>query len=276
MNPEPLSARLGFGATAELTLRVSVGALVRVLFEYRDRPMLALERRARLVRTEMGASVEVKSQPFGGAVRIQNAGPLQGLIGGFHFDSEASALEQDFRIFIRPGDWESVQEFCLRHFDRSHDPVLESDPRRELAEEFAETMGVELESAQYACRKLGTLLEEHPSPTENLHAAHFPTVRIYRIFEARILDPSLASLIHHKSKKCTDQELRERALEDSKNGGAGKANRVLTLPLARVHSAFLSVPPHARNSPISLEGHRLDETVAAVFGDIPVPKYRRL
>ncbi len=277
MQPESLPAQIGIGATPELSLRVSVGALVRVLLEPRDDgPMLALERRATLVRTEMGASVEVKSQPFGGAVRIQDVGPLQDLIGDFHFDSEASALEHDFRIFIRPGDWESVQEFCLQHFDQPHDPVLESDPARELTEEFAETIGVGLEPVQYVCQKLGTLLEEHPSPTENPHAAHYPTVRIYRIFEARIRDPAIAAALLKSSNHCSDQDLRERALEDSENGGAGRASRVLTLPLARLYKAYLSMPPQSRNSPISFEGHRLDETVAAVLDDIPVPKYRRL
>lgn len=277
MKPESLSARIGIGATPELSLRVSVATLARVLFEHpEDGPMLALERRATLVSTEMGASVEVKSQPFGGAVRIQDIGPLQDVIGEFHFDSEASALEHDFRLFIRPADWESVRGFCLRHFDQPHDPVLESDPARELTEEFAETMGVRLESAQYTCQKLGTLLEDHPSPTANIHAAHYHTVRIYRIFEARILDPSLASVMLENSNNCSDQDLRERALEDSETGGPGKASRVLTLPLARILKAYLSVPRQSRNSPISCEGHRLDETIAAVLDDIPVPKYRRL
>lgn len=277
MKPESLSARIGIGATPELSLRVSVGALVRVLLEQReDGPMLALERRATLVRAKAEVRVEVKSQPFGGALRIQDVGPLRELIGEFQFDSEASALEHDFRIFIRPADWESVRGFCLRHFDQPHDPVLESDPVRELTEEFAETMGIEVESAQFTCRKLGTLIEDHPSPAENVHALHYPTARIYRIFEARILDPSLASAMLENSNNCSDQDLRERALEDSEKGGPGRASRVLTLPLARIQKAYLSVQPQSRNSPISFQGYRLDETVAAVLDNIPVPKYRRL
>ena len=97
----------GIGATQELSLRVSVATLVRVLFENpRDGElMLTLERKATLHETENGRVVEVKSQPFGGAIRIQDLSMMRDLIGDFHFDSEESRSEQDFRIFIRPSDW---------------------------------------------------------------------------------------------------------------------------------------------------------------------------
>ena len=58
----------GIGATPDLSLRVSVATLVRVIFENpaNGEWMLALERKATLQNTE----VEVKSHPFGGAIRI--------------------------------------------------------------------------------------------------------------------------------------------------------------------------------------------------------------
>src|ERR1700690_705437 len=97
----------GIGATEELSLRVSVATLVRVLFRNpRDGDlMLALERKATLHKAENERIVEVKCQPFGGAIRILDLKRIQGLIGDFHFDSERSRSEQDFRIFIGPSEW---------------------------------------------------------------------------------------------------------------------------------------------------------------------------
>ncbi|HEU0296785.1 MAG TPA: hypothetical protein VFR47_28870, partial [Anaerolineales bacterium] len=131
---KPNHDEIGVGATKDLSLRVSVATLVRVLFEHprAGESMLALERKATLRETENGRIVEVKSQPFGGAVRILDLMKLRDLIGDFHFDSERSRSEQDFRIFIRPSDWSVVREFCIQHFSRIDDPILETDPTREL------------------------------------------------------------------------------------------------------------------------------------------------
>src|SRR6266496_4462703 len=108
----------GIGATSELSLRVSAATLARVLFENpRDGDlMLALERKATLYEAKNERVVEVKSQPFGGAIRILDLNMMRDLIGDFHFDSKRSRSEQDFRIFIRPSDWEVVRQFCLQHF----------------------------------------------------------------------------------------------------------------------------------------------------------------
>ena len=59
---------------SEVNLCVSVATLVRALFENpRDGEwMLALERQATL--RESGRAVEVKSRPFGGAIRILEPG----------------------------------------------------------------------------------------------------------------------------------------------------------------------------------------------------------
>lgn len=55
-----------------MSLRVSVATLVRVLFKNpkNDEFMPALKRKATLRETDNGRVVEVKSQPFGGAIRI--------------------------------------------------------------------------------------------------------------------------------------------------------------------------------------------------------------
>ncbi len=268
----------GIGPTRELSLRVSSATLVRVLLE---RPgdgelMLALERKATFHDGETGQVVEVKSQPFGGALRIQDLGTLQRIIGDFHFDGRESLAEQDFRIFIQPSDWEAVRAFCLRHFHSLTDSSLETDPTRELTEEFADTLGIELKQDQYTYRAVGTILEDHPTPTKNSHAVGYSTARIYRIFEARILDAGLASAMIKNSESCSDHDLRTLAMQNLRSGGPGRANAMLILPFKDLGTAYSSTPLAVRNKPISFHGHQLDETVAAILDGVNVPKYRRL
>jgi hypothetical protein len=147
----PKAHEIGIGPTAELSLRASVATLVRVLFKNPndDELMLALERRATLRGTEGGGAVRVKSQPFGGAIRIFDVRTICDLLGDFHFDSERSRAEQDFRIFIRPSAWSLLREFCLEHISLDDDLILETIPTRELVEEFAETLGIDLQPEQY-------------------------------------------------------------------------------------------------------------------------------
>ncbi len=278
MNPKSLRSEIGVGATNELSLRVSVATLVRVLFEHprTGALWLALERKATRQETASGPVMEVKSQPFGGAIRILDLPALQDVLPEFHFDSEQSRSERDFRIFIHPSEWEAVQACCLAHLNRRDGLVLESDPSRELAEEFADTLKITLNPAQYSLRAVGTILEDQPSTTAYIYARGYPTTRIYRIFEARILDPSLAVTMLRNSETCSDEELRRLGLEDSLSGGSGKANAVLTLPLPEVYAEYQAVRPEAGIAPIWIQGHELDETVAAVLEDVSVPKYRRV
>jgi hypothetical protein len=67
--------------------------------------MLVLEREATLHETENGHVIQIKSQPFGGAIRILDPTKRYNLIGEFQFDSEHSRAEQDFRIFVRSSAW---------------------------------------------------------------------------------------------------------------------------------------------------------------------------
>jgi hypothetical protein len=269
---------IGIGATKELSLRVSVATLVRVLFEnLRDGDlMLALERKATLWEGEDRRFVDVKTQPFGGAIRLLDPKALRDLIGDFHFDSEESRSEQDFRIFIRPSDWHAVQGFCINHFRNFDNSVLESDPTRELAEEFADALEISLKPDQYVLKPVGTIIEDDPAPTENIHARGHLTSRVYRIFEVRILDSSVSRAMLTNSESYSNHDLRELALEDSRNGGKGRANAILALPLKLISDVYLAMPLEARNSPISFEDNHLDESVAAILDGVIVPKYRRL
>lgn len=275
---KPIHDQIGVGAMEDLSLRVSVATLVRVLFENPEDGilMLALERKATLLNAEAGQNVEVIAQPFGGALRILDPRILLDLIGNFHFDSEESRFEQDFRIFIRPTDWEIVRGFCLQHLTNSDVPVLEADPSRELAEEFADALKIQLEPDQYALTSLGTAIEDNPERTTNLKARGHLTARIYRIFEAHMVDTALSRAIITHHHRYSNQDLKELALGDARSGGKGRANGILSLPVNPLRKMYLAMSPQARNAPVLFHDHRLDETVAAILEGVAVPKYRRL
>ena len=263
----------GIGATAELSLRVSIATLVRVVFQHpnNDKRMLALERKATLHENK----IEVSSQPFGGAIRILDLGAIHNLIGDFHFDSERSRTEQDFRIFIRPSSWSVLREFCIQHLSVVDDPVLETDPNRELTEEFFDAIKINLQPGQYVSKPVTTVIENEAVPTDNIRARGIETVRVYRVYEAFILDTVFIDNMISNSASLSNQDLSEIALKDFKNGGKGRANAMLTLPLKQLSDHSLAMPPKERNSPIVFEEHKLSETVFAVLENIPVPKYQR-
>jgi hypothetical protein len=175
--------RPGIGATSDLSLRVSVATLTRVIFRHPKNGewMLALER----IATLHERSVDVKSQPFGGAIRILDLDTIHDLIGDFHFDSERSCAEQDFRIFIRPSSWSVLREFCIQCLSHPDDPVIETDPTRELTEEFSGALKVNLQPGQYEPKPTGVVVEDNPSPTENFYTRAYPTVRVYRILKPK-------------------------------------------------------------------------------------------
>lgn len=274
----PIHTEIGVGATDDLSLRVSVATLVRVVFKNPGNGdlMLALERKATLYETTNGRGVEVRSQPFGGAIHILDVNMLRGLIGDFHFDSKHSRAEEDFRLFIRPSDWSALREFCIRHLSHDNDPVLETDPTRELAQEFAEVLKVELMPEQYVCKPMGTIVENEPSLTGNFYTKGAPTVRVYRIFEASIMDLPLADALLRNSEGMSDRSLCELALTDFERGGNGWANAVLALPLKSISDFYYSLPLEARNVPVTFEKNLLDDTVCAVLEGFPVPKYQSL
>ena len=100
--------------------------------------------------------------------------------------------------------------------------------------------------------------------------------RVYRIFEARISDSSLARTIMMNSESLSHQDLCELALKDAQNDGKGRANAILALPIKRISDVYLAMSPKERNAPILVEENRLDETVPAVLEGITIPKYQRL
>jgi len=264
----------GIGTTDELSLRVSVATLARVIFKHPSNGewMLALERKATL----RGDKVEVKSQPFGGAIRIFDLYAIYDLIGDFHFDNERSSDERDFRLFIRPSSWSLLRKFCIQHLSNIDDPILETDPSRELVEEFADALNINLQPEQYTSIPVATIVEDQVVATDNFYARGAPTVRVYRIYEVTISDASLAHVMTIISESNSDQVLCELALNDHQIGGKGRHNAILALPLKQLGEFYSVLSLQERNAPISFENNRLDETVSAVFENIIVPKYQRL
>lgn len=256
-------------------LRVSVATYNQVLFPHPENggTMLALERKATVLED---GSVNVRAQPFGGGVRILDPNPLKQMLGKILFDSERSMQEQDFRILIPPFKWETVKQYCLHHLGNPSDLEIESTPDRELIEEFEETIQVDLKPSQYKVRPIGFVIEDHPVWTENWYARGYLTVRLYRVYKVQLIDDALCTFMLATSRKQSKQELRNLALKDLQNGGKGRANSILTLSFDVVLDAYRALPPERRYKKIVVNGHKLDESVLAILGDIEVPQYQRI
>jgi hypothetical protein len=102
------------------------------------------------------------------------------------------------------------------------------------------------------------------------------TARVYRVFEARILDASLAQAMMATSQGYSDRDLQHRVLVDFQKGSPAWANTVLTLPLKQISSLCAATLSEERGQPILFQNHSIDETVAAVLGGLNVPKYQRV
>ena len=267
---------IDIGATDELSLRVSAGVLVKVLFEnpQNRQSMLAFERTATL--REIGGKPEVivKTKPFGGGIRIINPQALKEHIGNFHYDSERSRQERDFRIFVHPESWEKIKEFCI-DMKEMREGVLVTSPDRELFEEFNDCLKIKITPEQYNLKYRGIAIEDFPSETDNIHAQGLPTVRIYYIFEAGIESSEIINLMLDSSRQNSDKDLQLIALEEAKHGGKGRANAVFTINTYDLKEFYLSIPNNKLNGLIPFKEHQLDGNVLAVLDEIKHPKYKR-
>ena len=268
---------IGIGATIELSLRVSVATLSKVIFDGRDTnlTMLALERTATWQEINGEPVITVKAKPFGGGVRLNKPEILLSLIGEFHFDSQRSRQEMDFRIQIRPEEWENVRGFCLHHF-QENDGVIESSPERELVEEFNDALKIKLTPDEFQLKPMGICIEENPSRTENLRAPGTPTVRIYKLYQGRITSPSLIAAILENNQDISNTDLQDLAWLDRHNGGRGRANGVLALPQDAVIEAYQVLPLEERSVTIKLKGHLIDSNVLATLEEVDTPRYKRI
>ena len=155
-------------------------------------------------------------------------------------------------------------------------PTISSltSPNRELVEEFAETLSVDLRPEQYVSKPVTTIVENRARSTENIYAPGTFTVRIYRIYEAVIVDSFLPHAMLKRGNDLSHQRLAELAIADAESGGKGKANAVLTLPWERLQGVYRAMMPAERDIPIVFEENRLDSSVAAILEEIAVPRYQ--
>jgi hypothetical protein len=269
--------QIGIGATGELSLRVSVATLVKVMFTnpIDGSRVLALERTATMQEFQGKVEVTVRAKPFGGAVRLINPQRLMRLIGNFHYDSDRSRQESDFRILIRPASWEKVKEICCNHLRKRENGILDSNPERELIEEFEDTLNIDLTGDQYRLNPRGIIIEDLPVDTENVRAIGLPTVRIYYTFEAWFESSDLVMRMAANSKQRTDEDLQEMAWTDAQHGGKGRANAILTLSLDDLTEMYRSLSIDLRSAPIRFKDHQLDGNVLAILEEVDQTRYKR-
>jgi len=265
---------IGVGATRELSLRASVGTLVRVLFRHPEtgQTMLALERTATLRKIDNQPEIVVRAKPFGGAVQITDPRALWKLIGDFHYDSEQSRQEMDFRILIQPATWEKVKEICHEHLNITKHIILDPSPERELMEEFEDTLRVRIIRSQYQLEARHIVIEDLPRATENVRAEGLPTVRLYYIFEARIESPEIIARLRANHQQHSDKDLENIAREDAHRGGKGRANALLILGLDELKGALKSMTLDGASEQIHIAGHQLSRNVLAILeqGNEPI------
>ena len=135
--------------------------------------MLILERAAMLAGDKVPNSAMVRAQPFGGAVHILDVAAVRQYIGDFEFDSARSKSEQDFRILVPAATWDKVKQFYLLHLAKPDDDIIETNPHRELAEEFMDPLHIHLEPGQLLSRTAGFVIENTPAPNGNLSSPGF-------------------------------------------------------------------------------------------------------
>ena len=260
----------------ELSLRASVACLIKVLFKNQvdGRRILALERVATLRQVQGKAEVTVTSKPFGGAVRLINPQALRRLIGNFQYDSERSRREKDFRILIEPEAWEKLMDICCEHLTNPGKGILDTNPERELIEEFKDTLHVRIRRDQYQIIPRGISIEAMPVETDNVRAAGIPTVRIYYLYESWLTDPVLITRMLTNIDRCTDEDLQNQALHDAQHGGRGRANATLTLRYDDLIEFYRSLQLDMRKERICFDGHQIEENVLAILDEVDQTRYK--
>ncbi len=261
------------GPSPQLSLRVSAATLSRIVFPHpNDNSLtLALEHKATLHHFEDKPVVTLMAQPFGGAVRIVKPQILLNSITEFSYDSERSLAEKDLRIFIQPSKWPALLEICRHEAALGEQAALDHDPVRELVEEFEDTLGIQLMSDDYTLESVGLVIEKVPHPTANVRAPGYPTARVYWVDEVRITDGDMCRQMLNAG--LSTEALREKAMEDWKNGGPGRANAIFTAPLKQLRAAYLKLSPEERSAPLEFEGVTLSSNVPAILESVDTPTF---
>jgi hypothetical protein len=159
--------------------------------------------------------------------------------------------------------------------DEDEDIEIEFEPDRELTEEFMETINVRINPGQYTVQPMGFVIENNPVQSKNDYARGQLTVHLYRVFKVQITDPILSQMILTISQIYSDQDLGDLARKDFEDGGPGRANTILTLPLNKVTESYLALPLEKRYQKIMIDNHELDESVLAILENVDVLQYQR-
>lgn len=270
-----MNKKIKTNAAKELKLRVSVGALVKVLFTNPETGQitLALERIATLRKFKGSSRVDVTAKPFGGGVRFTNPEELKRLLKDFQYDSERSKQERDFRILIHPEMWGKIKEICNEHLHENRKRIFDYSPDRELAEEFEDSLKIKIKPDEYILIPKGMVIQDIQSKTNNVRAQGMPTVRIYYIFEAWIKSYELVKLMLTKSRQFCEDDFKKAALEDAERGGKGRANSVLTIEIDVLRDFCNSIALEKRNGNINFGKNQLEENVLALFSEIKSLNY---
>jgi hypothetical protein len=267
---------IGIGATTNLNLRVSVATLVKVLFEHPEEPrtMIALERTATVSKIEGRAEVLVKVKPFGGGVRLTHPAALKQQIGDFHYDSEKSCQEKDFRLQIHPESWSKIKKICRMHLTNHDHEYLDSSPYRELAEEFEDSLKTKIDITRYEAEPEGMIVENMPVKTDSERARGHPTVRIYFLYEMRIKDFQIINLILNNS-RYSFRDLQDMARKDLREGGRGRSNAVLLAGLGDLKNLYRSISVSRRSYPVTFGNYQLEGSVVVLLEEIRTTKFKR-
>ena len=267
--------KIKISTAKEPKLRVSVGALVKVLFTNpaTGQITLALERIATLRKFNGISSVDVTAKPFGGGVRITNPKELKRIIKDFQYDSERSRQERDFRILIHPEMWGKIKETCNEHLHDNRKRIFDYSPDRELVEEFEDSLKIKIKPDEYILIPKGMVIQDLKIKTNNVRAQGMPTVRIYYIFEAWIKSHELVKLILTKSRQFSEDNFKKAALEDAERGGKGRANSVLTIGIDVLRDFCNSIPLEKRGGNINFGVHKLEGNVLSLFREVKSLNY---
>ena len=267
----------GVGSTVDLTLRVSAAHLVKVTFNQPQdqRTMLVLERTGTVRASHGRYTASVRAKPFGGGLRINGPGVLRAEVGEFNYDSHRSLVEKDFRIFINPTNWDSLKRFCWRHLQKPGE-VLESSPRRELVEEFRDTLKTDIKPEQYHLKWSKIVVEDDPIRTGSPRSTGSLTTGIYSIHEMQVLDAYIIADLIESSTSRSNQDLGEEAEKDYQKGGRGRANAVLALDYENLVEVFNKLPKAPNHAITQVWGNDLESNVLALIDEVESNKYQDL
>lgn len=267
---------IGIGPTDDLNLRVSVANLVKLTFIQpgNRRKKFALERTATIM-DDGGHVAIIKVKPFGGGVQIKDMDAFCKEVGEFHFDSQSSWKERDFRIYINSNRFTSLTQFCSNHLP-GQSAILESTPSRELGEEFYDTLGIELVAEHYLINWSRIVVQDTPLPSGNPRSKRHPTARVYSIHDVQVVDPEVIRSLIYSNRNHSNEDLIGVAKSAYLSGRPGRANAALVLDYDELVAAYPELPWIDGDQVARYKGYNLEANVFAVLDGVDTEKYRNL